>query len=77
MKAEGWGYQVYEEWDRRHDEPLDLAGELDDEEPAGDPFPEDDEAYNLQHFPRLSARCLYIVAVRSGPDRRAFARVVR
>jgi hypothetical protein len=57
-EAESWGYQVYEEWDRRHDQPLHLAGELDHEEPAGDPFPEDDEAYNLQHFPRLSARYL-------------------
>lgn len=55
-EAERWAYEVVEEWDRRHSEPLELSGAIDDGEPVGEPFPEDDPAWNAEHFPRLAAR---------------------
>jgi hypothetical protein len=55
--AERWAYLVYQEWERRHGDTLDVESAIEyDGEPVGEPFPEDDDEWFAQHVPRLAAR---------------------
>jgi hypothetical protein len=55
-EAELLGYLAVEEMDERGLEPDDEAPSLSGGTPTGTPFPEDDDAWAVEHLPRLHAR---------------------
>ena len=53
--AELWGYVALEVWDSRHEQDMPRPAFAGATEPAGEPFPEDDDALR-RRYPRLAAR---------------------